>query len=81
MHLRYYWAFFVDWLINNVFPLIITVDLIITARLATAADATTAIKDFLKDFYIGGGPGREHQKVNQSYKRATDKSISCRARP
>lgn len=34
-----------------------------TARLATATNATTAIKDFLKDFYTGGGPAREHQKV------------------
>ena len=51
-----------------------------TARLATMADADTAIKDFLKSFYGTHGTARDHQKVIQSYKRATDKSIGCRMR-
>lgn len=58
-----------------------TVDWKETARTATVADADTAIRNFLKGFYAGGGTPREHQKVIQSYKRATDKSISCRMRP
>jgi hypothetical protein len=51
-----------------------------TARTATVADADTAIRNFLKGFYGGRGSARDHQKVIQSYKRATDKSISCRMR-
>jgi len=48
-----------------------------TARVATVANLDTAIKTFLKDFYGVRGQPREHQKVIQLYKRATDNSISC----
>ena len=57
-----------------------TVDWKETARLATVADASTAIRDFLKGFYGVAGQPRHQQKVIQSYKHATDKSISCRMR-
>jgi hypothetical protein len=57
-----------------------TVDWKETARLATMADADTVIKDYLRRFYGTQWTAREHQKVIQSYKRATDKSIGCRMR-